>query len=46
MRVQQQKLLIKEKSDDKRTRSHPEEKFQYNRHSTHLPDAVKSDSKC
>ena len=44
--VQQQKLLLQEKTDEKRFRSHPEEKGQYSRCSAHLADAAKSDSKC
>ena len=46
LRVKQQKLLIQGKSDEKRCRSHPEEKGQYSKHNAHLADAAKSDSKC
>ena len=46
LRVQQQKLLIQGKNDDKRFRSKPEEKGQYSKHNAHLADTAKSDSKC
>ena len=47
LRVQQQKLSIQGKNDDKKIRSNPEEKGQYSKskHNAHNADAAKSDSK-
>ena len=38
LRVQQQKLLIRGKNDDKRFRSNHEEKGQYSKHNAHLAE--------